>query len=118
MNSNEYQTLFSAMIDDWRDTWGYDFPFYYAQLAPFPTEGTLEVREAQRKTLDSTKKTGMAVLMDIGEEDDIHPHNKQDVGKRLALIALNKDYGFDIVFSGPLYKSHKSFKKLYMFLLV
>ena len=111
MNSNEYQTLFSAMIDDWRDTWGYDFPFYYAQLAPFPTEGTVEVREAQRKTLDSTKKTGMAVLMDIGEEDDIHPHNKQDVGKRLALIALNKDYGFDIVFSGPLYKSHKNFKK-------
>ena len=111
MNSNEYQTLFSAMIDDWRDTWGYDFPFYYAQLAPFPTEGTVEVREAQRKTLDSTKKTGMAVLMDIGEEDDIHPHNKQDVGKRLALIALNKDYGFDIVSSGPLYKSHKNFKK-------
>jgi len=111
INYNEYQTLFSAMIDDWRDTWGYDFPFYYVQLAPFPTEGTLGVREAQRKTLDSTKKTGMAIIMDIGEEDDIHPQNKQDVGKRLALIALDKDYGFDIVSSGPLYKSHKNFKK-------
>ena len=108
VNYNEYQTLFSAMIDDWRETWGYDFPFYYAQLAPFPTEGTLGVREAQRKTLESTKNTGMAVLMDIGEEDDIHPHNKQDVGKRLALLALDKQYGFNYISSGPKYKSHQS----------
>ena len=108
VNYNEYQTLFSAMIDDWRETWGYDFPFYYAQLAPFPTEGTLGVREAQRKTLESTKNTGMAVLMDIGEEDDIHPHNKQDVGKRLALLALDKQYGFNYVSSGPKYKSHQA----------
>ena len=106
-NYNEYQTLFSAMIDDWRETWGYDFPFYYAQIAPFPSEGTLGVREAQRKTLESTENTGMAVLMDIGEEDDIHPHNKQDVGKRLALLALDKQYGFNYVSSGPKYKSHQ-----------
>ena len=110
-NYTEYQTLFSGMIDDWRDTWGYDFPFYYVQLHPFTDKGNLGIREAQRKTLKSTKKTGMAILMDIGEEDDNHPHNKQDVGKRLALIALDKDYGFDIVSSGPLYKSHKNFKK-------
>ena len=108
INYNEYQTLFSAMIDDWRETWGYDFPFYYAQLAPFPSEGTLGVREAQRKTLESTENTGMAVLMDIGEEDDIHPHNKQDVGKRLALLALDKQYGFNYISSGPKYKSHQS----------
>tara|TARA_B100000963_G_scaffold354498_1_gene371124 strand:+ start:1103 stop:3217 length:2115 start_codon:yes stop_codon:yes gene_type:complete len=107
INYNEYQTLFSAMIDDWRETWGYDFPFYYAQIAPFPAEGTLGVREAQRKTLESTENTGMAVLMDIGEEDDIHPHNKQDVGKRLALLALDKQYGFNYVSSGPKYKSHQ-----------
>jgi len=114
INYNEYQTLFSAMIDDWRNTWGYDFPFYYAQIAPYTyneNEFSQGLREAQRKTLDSTYKTGMAVLMDIGKEDDIHPPNKQDVGKRLALIALDKDYGFDIVSSGPLYKSHKNFKK-------
>ena len=111
INYNEYQTLFSGMIDDWRDTWGYDFPFYYVQLHPFTDKGNLGIREAQRKTLESTKKTGMAILMDIGEEDDIHPQNKQDVGKRLALIALDKDYGFDIVSSGPLYKNHKNFKK-------
>ena len=107
VNYNEYQTLFSAMIEDWRGTWGYDFPFYYAQLAPFPAEGTLGVREAQRKTLKTTKNTGMAVLMDIGEEDDIHPHNKQDVGKRLALLALDKQYGFNLVSSGPEYKGHQ-----------
>ena len=107
-NYNEYQTLFSAMIDNWRETWGYDFPFYYAQIAPFPAEGTLGVREAQRKTLESTENTGMAVLMDIGEEDDIHPHNKQDVGKRLALLALDKQYGFNYVSSGPKYKSHQA----------
>ena len=107
-NYNEYQTLFSAMIDNWRETWGYDFPFYYAQIAPFPAEGTLGVREAQRKTLESTENTGMAVLMDIGEEDDIHPHNKQDVGKRLALLALDKQYGFNYVSSGPKYKSNQA----------
>ncbi len=108
INYNEYQTLFSAMIDDWREAWEYDFPFYYAQLAPFPAGGTLGVREAQRKTLESTENTGMAVLMDIGEEDDIHPHNKQDVGKRLALLALDKQYGFNYISSGPKYKSHKA----------
>ena len=54
-----------------------------------------------------TPKTGMAILLDIGEENDIHPHNKQDVGKRLALLALNRDYGFDIVDSGPLYSNHE-----------
>ena len=107
-NYNEYQTLFSAMIDNWRETWGYNFPFYYAQIAPFPEPGTLGVREAQRKALESTENTGMAVLMDIGEEDDIHPHNKQDVGKRLALLALDKQYGFNYVSSGPKYKSHQA----------
>ena len=96
------------MIDDWREAWGYNFPFYYAQLAPFPEAGTLGVREAQRKTLLTTTNTGMAVLMDIGEKDDIHPHNKQDVGKRFALLALDKQYGFDYTSSGPVYKSHQT----------
>ena len=108
VNSSEYQMFFSAMIEDWRNSWGYDFPFYYAQLAPFPTEGTLGVREAQRNTLLETKNTGMAVLMDIGEENDIHPHNKQDVGNRLALIALKNQYDYDLIASGPTYKNHYS----------
>ena len=62
----------------------------------------------KRQTLESTENTGMAVLMDIGEEDDIHPHNKQDVGKRLALLALDKQYGFNYVSSGPKYKSNQA----------
>ena len=106
INYDEYQTLFSAMIEDWREAWGYDFPFYYVQIAPFIEEGNLGIREAQRKTLQTTKNTGMAVLMDIGEKDNIHPHNKQDVGKRLALLALDKDYDFNFISSGPMYKNH------------
>ena len=107
----QYRTLFAAMIKDWRKKWKRgDFPFYYVQIAPYkygdatPSE---ELREAQLLTLN-TKNTGMAVTWDIGNIDDIHPRNKQDVGKRLALWALAKDYGHkDIVYSGPLYKSMK-----------
>ncbi len=112
-NNHEYQELFTGMIEDWRENWGYDFSFYYVQIAPFeyiPSQESQKLRDAQRKTLKTTSKTGMAVIMDIGEEEDIHPHNKQDVGKRLALLALDKDYEYDIISSGPLYKSHKIFK--------
>ena len=112
-NNYEYQELFTGMIEDWRENWGYDFSFYYVQIAPFKYgvfQESQKLREAQRKTLKTTSKTGMVVLMDIGEEEDIHPHNKQDVGKRLALLALEKDYEYDIISSGPLYKSHEIFK--------
>ena len=112
-NYHEYQELFSEMINDWRENWGYDFSFYYVQIAPFeytPSEESYKLRDAQRKTLKTTNKIGMAVIMDIGEEKDIHPPNKQDVGKRLALLALDKDYEYDIISSGPLYKSHEIFK--------
>ena len=111
-NSFEYQELFTGMIEDWRESWSYNFSFYYVQIAPFeylPFQESQKLRDAQRKTLKTTSKTGMAVIMEIGEEKDIHPHNKQDVGKRLALLALDKDYEFDIISSGPLYKSHKTF---------
>ena len=97
------------MIQNWRLDWGeIDFPFYYVQIAPFdyevPLSGAL-LRDSQRKTL-SLKNTGMVVTLDIGNPDDIHPANKQDVGKRLALWALAKDYGKnDLIFSGPLYNS-------------
>ncbi len=109
-----YQKTFTGMIEDWRDHWGYDFPFYYTQIAPWvysQRDSSQEVREAQRKTLETTSKTGMAVLMDIGEENDIHPRNKKDVGDRLALLALDNDYSFDLVSSGPLYKDHQNFDK-------
>jgi sialate O-acetylesterase len=110
----EYTKLFPAMITDWRKNWAIgDFPFYYVQIAPFDydTEWCLNstyLREAQLKTLSAVKNVGMAVALDIGEEKDIHPKNKQEVGRRLALWALEKTYNKKIdSFSGPLYKSMK-----------
>ncbi len=104
-----YEILFPKMIQNWRDDWRQgNFPFYFVQLAPFeydtPLVGAL-LRDAQRKSL-SMPNTGMAVTLDIGNPNDIHPVNKQDVGKRLALWALSKTYGnSDIVCSGPIYNS-------------
>lgn len=106
---NRYEKLFPALIESWRDDWQIgDFPFYYVQIAPFDwgiTRVCAMVRDAQRKSL-KVRNTGMAVTMDIGNPKDIHPRNKKDVGNRLALWALAKDYGkTDLVYSGPLYKS-------------
>lgn len=108
----QYRTLFPLMINDWRTKWGYEFPFYFVQLANFmqtkdaPDEsGWAELREAQLHTL-RLHNTGMAVIIDIGAADDIHPKNKQDVGKRLALQAREKTYGQKITGSGPLYQSY------------
>jgi sialate O-acetylesterase len=104
-----YDILFPAMIRNWRLDWGgTDFPFYYVQIAPYkyevPLSGAL-LRDAQRKTL-SLVNTGMAVTLDIGNPGDIHPTDKQNVGKRLALWALARDYGKpDIPCSGPLFNS-------------
>ncbi|HPO16282.1 MAG TPA: sialate O-acetylesterase [Candidatus Hydrogenedentes bacterium] len=110
----QYRKLFPAMIEDWRKSWGQkSFSFYFVQLANFtdvlPEPGDsdwAELREAQTMTL-KLKDTGMATIIDIGEAKDIHPRNKQDVGKRLALNALSNDYGKDVVFSGPMYTSVK-----------
>ena len=108
----QYQKLFKALINDWREVWGQgDFPFLFVQLANFmsiksePTnEPWANLREAQTMALE-LPNTGMAVAIDIGNEIDIHPKNKQDVGKRLALNALAIVYGDDIPYSGPMYKS-------------
>ena len=115
-NTTQYTKHFQAMITSWRKHWGQgDFPFYFVQLATFRTEVTepldqdpwATVIDQQRRTL-SLKNTGMAVLNDIGEARDIHPHNKIDVGIRLALWALKNDYGKNIAAcSGPLYQSHE-----------
>ena len=102
------------MIVNWRRDWGQgDFPFYYVQIAPFDYKANYkigpmyapELRESQLLAM-SFPNTGMAVTMDIGDLNDIHPKNKQEVGRRLALWALAKTYGkTDIVYSGPIYKS-------------
>ena len=115
----EYAVKMRALINGWRKVWGQgDFPFYYVQLAPYryrdrqsktDEDPTILARcwEAQTDVL-TMKNTGMAVTVDIGNLGDIHPKNKQDVGKRLALWALAKDYGKkDLVYSGPLYKGRK-----------
>lgn len=109
----EYTELFPALIRNWRRDWNQgDFPFIFVQLANFmkafdyPTEsGWAKLREAQLKTLD-VPNTAMAVAIDIGEWNDIHPLNKKDVGNRLALAAQRIAYGnTSVVHSGPIYKS-------------
>ena len=107
----QYRRLFPAMIENWRKDWGQgDFPFYYVQIAPFKYGqqfAGVELREAQLMAL-ALPHTGMVVTSDIGNIEDIHPKNKQDVGKRLALWALAKTYGRKgVVCSGPIYKSMK-----------
>ncbi|HTE31035.1 MAG TPA: sialate O-acetylesterase [Chryseolinea sp.] len=111
----QYRTAFPLLIQDWRKHWKQgDFPFYYVQLASFNSDnGTsergstwAELREAQTMTL-SLPHTGMAVTTDIGQANDIHPRNKQDVGKRLAAIALHNEYGQKVVYNGPVYQSLK-----------
>jgi sialate O-acetylesterase len=105
---NNYKIYFPLMIKNWRADWDEkNFPFYYVQIAPYSygeNSKSQMVREAQLLTL-SVPNTGMAVTLDIGNVNNIHPADKQDVGKRLALWALAKNYGKDIAYSGPLYKS-------------
>lgn len=109
----QYRTLLPAMINSWRDGWNQgDFPFYIVQLANFkfprkePAEDNwAELREAQLMTALNHPNCGLAVTIDIGEAKDIHPRNKQDVGKRLALAALKQTYGKEVVHSGPTYVS-------------
>lgn len=107
---DDYGDLFKAVIKDWRDTWELgEFPFLYVQLAnycPWKMEpevsGWARVREEQRKTLE-VPNTGMAVIHDVGNYNDLHPQNKKAVGNRLALWAMKLVYGEDIVYCGPIY---------------
>ena len=106
----EYRTLFPAMIKDWRGLWNEgDFPFLYVQLANFDRVGDdwPMLRESQSKTL-ALPKTGMAVIIDIGTGDNIHPPDKADVGARLALAARHVAYGQNLVYTGPVYDGMKT----------
>ena len=107
-HAEEYAKSFPIMLNAWRDKWNQgDFPFYYVQIAPhdYGSNKAPILREAQRLAM-TLPNTGMVVTSDIGSLETIHPANKQDVGKRLALWALNKTYGNkEVVYSGPLYKS-------------
>ncbi len=112
----EYRTAFPLMINDWRQHWQQgEFPFLFAQLSSYGSANAnsnsgsnwAELREAQALTL-SLPNTGMAVTTDIGDANDIHPKNKQDVGKRLAAIALHHVYGQPGEYTGPVYQSMKA----------
>jgi sialate O-acetylesterase len=106
----EYAELMPALIADWRARFGRpNFPFFFVQIAPFDYDrtrtATAELRQAQVETL-RVHDTGMVVTMDIGDPKDIHPKNKQEVGRRLSLWALAKCYGrTNLEFSGPLFES-------------
>ena len=115
---DQYESLFPAMVKNWRSLWGQgDFPFYYAQiapynyaqLAPFNSGGKYNsayIRDAQRKSVSKIPQSGMAVLMDLGEENYIHPATKKQAGDRLAYLALGKTYGIrGFAFESPAYDS-------------
>jgi len=106
----QYAKIFPAMIQNWRESWGIkDFPFYFVQIAPYVYAGVDStesgfLREAQESAL-KLPKTGMAVTLDIATVKNIHPPYKLEVGDRLALLALNNDYGIKNQCIGPVYKS-------------
>jgi sialate O-acetylesterase len=113
--AKEYEDLFPTLIKNWRQKWNQgDFPFLFVQLANFmepkaqPAESDwATLRQAQLKTL-TLPNTGMAVTIDVGEWNDVHPLNKEAVGNRLALAAKHVAYGDKrIVYAGPIYRSHK-----------
>lgn len=109
-----YQEMFTLMIQDWRQRWGDEFPFYFVQLANFKPVTTdpgqqsdwATVQDQQRRTLELAG-TGMATINDVGDAKNIHPKNKKTVGLRLARWALSNDYQKPVTVSGPLYKSSR-----------
>jgi sialate O-acetylesterase len=109
----EYRVLFPRLIQGWRKQWGVDFPFLFVQLpmngkdpVPVAKDGEPYLREAQLMTL-SEPKTAMAITIDIGDPNNVHPGDKIDVGKRLSLLARRDIYGEKIDASGPLYQGFK-----------
>ncbi len=105
-NIELHEKLFPALVNSWRAEWGYDFPFYYVQLSGLANRYSWPLfRDSQRRMLKTISKSGMAVCSDLGDEENIHPRDKKQVGERLAAWALHGTYGYNLVPSGPLYKS-------------
>ena len=109
--ASRYRHLLPAMITSWRKAWNQnEFPFYIVQLAnihPAAPQFWPELRDSQRLTAETLPHTGLAVTIDIGEEKCIHPANKQEVGRRLALAAESQTYGKPVVYSGPWFNTAK-----------
>ena len=113
VGSGVYDKTLAGLIQSWRAAWQDDFPFYYVQIAPYKYEGGttqgVVIRDAQRKVLQAVPKTGMVVISDVGNINDIHPRNKRPVGIRLANLALNNQYSIKKgIVNGPLYKKFNS----------
>ena len=107
-----YEESLGCLVKDWRSAAGKELPFYYVQLANFKeqpqperNEGWMTVIDEMRRALDTIPNSGMAVTNETDPNGSLHPANKKDAGERLALWALAKDYGKDLIYSGPLYKS-------------
>jgi sialate O-acetylesterase len=110
-----YRRLFRTLIEDWRAGWGLgDLPFLWVQLANYlpagaePSESSWALLRESQSAVLALPVTAQAVTIDIGEARDIHPRNKQEVGRRLALAARRVAYGEDLIFSGPVYRRHKN----------
>ena len=104
----QYRRLLPAMIGDWRSHWNEGpFPFLIVQLAGWQPGGVdyAKLRDAQWRTSKTVPNAGIATAVDIGNESDIHPKNKEEVGRRLALVAEAKVYGDKVEFAGPVYRS-------------
>ena len=120
--SSYYTALMDSLISSWRKDWGYKFPFYTVQLAAWQTPAEFQensnwaaLRWDQWKTSQQMDSTGMATAVDVGNATDIHPKNKQEVGRRLALIALKNTYGFHVVADAPKPVSYRfEYKKAYI----
>lgn len=120
--SSYYTALMDSLISSWRKDWGYKFPFYTVQLAAYQTPAEFQensnwaaLRWDQWKTSQQMDSTGMATAVDVGNATDIHPKNKQEVGRRLALIALKNTYGFHVVADAPKPVSYRfEYKKAYI----
>ena len=105
-NFEAHEYLFPLLVDSWREWFGNpDLPFYYVQLSSLNRPSWPWFRDSQRRLLESRPNLGMAVSSDLGDPSDVHYKDKKPVGERLARLALAKDYGFDIVPSGPLFRS-------------
>lgn len=104
-NIEIHERLFPMLIDSWRRTFGKDLAFYYVQLSSLNRPSWCHFRDSQREMMSQIGHCGMAVSSDLGHETNIHPRRKMAVGERLSRWALNKDYGYDILPSGPLFRS-------------
>ncbi len=106
--SAQYRRLLPALIGDWRTHWGEgNFPFLIVQLAGWQPGGMdyAALRDAQWRTSKTVPNAGIATAVDVGDQSDIHPKNKEEVGRRLALVAEAKAYGEKVAFAGPVYRS-------------